>query len=97
MRAALILLPVFGPLTVAALNLDRGLEGGIRGTQDGPVAPTPNSFGEGTALYEQWPRLGSVPVNRTEGMVRRGKRQPKNLLEARQPDVSAWFELWQRR
>jgi hypothetical protein len=88
MRTPLALLPVlvFGPLAVFASNP----EGGI---QDDPVAPPPGSFGDGTALYEQWPQLGSVPVNRTEGLIRREKRQPKNLLEARQTDVSAWFQI----
>ena len=97
MRAALVLLPVFGPLAVAASNLDRGLDGDMRGIQDITAAPTPDSFGDGTALYEQWPQLGSVPVNRTEGMVRGEKRQPKTLLEARQSEVSAWFDLCQCR
>jgi hypothetical protein len=87
MRTPLALLPVlvFGPLAVFASNP----EGGI---QDDPAAPTSGSFGDGTALYEQWPQLGSVPVNRTEGLVRREKRQPKTLLEARQANVSAWFQ-----
>ena len=93
MRAALVLLSVFSPLALAASNLERGLEGEIRGIQDGPAAPTSDLFGDGTALYEQWPQLGSVPVNRTEGLIRRGKRQPKNLLEARQANVSVWFNL----
>ena len=89
MRAALVLLPVFGPLAVAASKLDRGLEGDIRGFRDVPATPTPDSLGDGTPLYEQWLQLGSVPVNRTEGMNRGERRQPKNLLEARQLDVSA--------
>ncbi len=91
MRAALILATVLGPLVASALNVERGLEteGGI---QDSPALPTSDSFSDGTALYEQWPQLGSVPVNRTEGSIRSGKRQPNNLLEARQTDVSAWFQ-----
>ena len=89
MRAALVLLPVFGSLAVAASKLERGLEGDIRGTQDGPATTTPDSLGDGTSLYERWLQLGSVPVNRTEGMSRGERRQPKNLLEARQLDVSA--------
>ena len=113
MRAAFVLLSVFGPLAVAASKLERGLEGDIRGIQDVPVAPTPASFGDGTALYERWSQIGSVPVNRTEGVPRGEKRQPKNLLEARQGDgdpssgtaggaahnsaVSACFDLCQRR
>ena len=91
MRAALLLLPVLGPLAVAASKLERGLEGDIRGIQDGPVTPTPDSLGDGTSLYERWLQLGSVPVNRTEGMNRGERRQPKNLLEARQ-EVSAWCQ-----
>ena len=86
MHVALVLLPVFGPLAVAASKLERGLEGD-------PAASTPASFGDRTALYERWPQIGSIPVNRTEGMLRGEKRQPKNLLEARQPDVSACFDL----
>ena len=97
MRAALVRLAIFGPLAVAASNLDRGLDGDTRGIQDIPAAPTPASIGDGTALYEQWPQLGSIPVNRTEGMIRGEKRQPKTLLEARQDDVSAWFDLCQHR
>jgi hypothetical protein len=88
MRTPLVLLPVlvFGPLAVFASNP----EGGI---QDDPAAPSPGSFGDGTDRYEQWPQLGSVPVNRTEGLIRREKRQPKSLLEARQPTVSGWFQI----
>ena len=97
MRAALVLLAVFGPLVVAASNLDPGLEGDIIGIQDGPAAPTPDPFGDGTALYERWLQLGSVPINGTEGVSRGEKRQPKNLVEARQDAVSARFDLWQRR
>ena len=89
MRAALILGTVFGPLAVFALNLERGLEGGA---QDGPAAPTTDSFSDGTALYEQWPQLGSVPVNRTMGSPRSGKHQPNSLLQGRQTDVSAIFQ-----
>ena len=91
MRTALILATVLGPLAVSALNLERGLEveGGI---QDSPAAPASDSLGDGTALYEQWPKLGSVPVNRTEGLIRSRKLQHNNLLEARQTDVSAWFQ-----
>ena len=90
MRVALVLLPVFGPLAVAASKLKRGLEGD-------PYASTPASLGDGTALYERWLQIGSVPVNRTEGILRGEKRQPKNLLEARQSDVSACFNLCQGR
>jgi len=90
MRTALLTVVIFGPLAALASNPERGLEGDI---QDGPGTPTPGSFGDGTALYEQWPQLGSVPVNRTEGFIRREKRQPKNLLEARQTDVSYWFHF----
>jgi hypothetical protein len=88
MRTPLVLLPVlvFGPLAVFASNSEGS-------TQDDPAAPTSGSFGDGTDRYEQWPQLGSVPVNRTEGLIRREKRQPKYLLEARQPDVSAWFQI----
>ena len=89
MRAALILGTVFGPLAVLALNLERGLEGD---TPDSPAAPTPDSFNDGTALYEQWPQLGSVPVNRTMGSPRSAKHQPNGLLQARQSDVSAIFQ-----
>ena len=94
MRAALVLLAVFGPLAVATSNIDRGLEGGA---QDGPVAPTPDSLGDGTSLYERWLELGSVPANGTEGVTRGEKRRPRNLVEARQDSVSAWFDLCQRR
>ena len=97
MRAALILLAVFGPLAVAASNLDRSSEGDIIGIQDGPATPTPDPSGDGTSLYERWPQLGSTPVNRTEGVIRGEKRQPKNLVEARQNTVSAWFDLCRRR
>jgi hypothetical protein len=85
MRAVLVLVAVFGPLAVPASNFGRNLEGGIH---DDPAAPAPDSNGDRTALYEQWPQLGSIPVNRTEGLIRRGKRQPNKLLEARQTDVS---------
>ena len=97
MRAALVLLAVFGPLAVAASNLDRGPEGDIIGIQDGPAAPAPDQFGDGTSLYERWLQLGSVPVNGTEGVSRGERRQPKNLVEARQDGVSDWFDLCQRR
>ena len=97
MRTAIVLLQVFGRLAVAASKLEGGLEGDIGGIQDVPDAPTPPLFGDGTALYERWPQIGSVPVNRTEGILRGEKRQPKNLLEARQPDVSACFNLCQGR
>ena len=91
MRAALILATVFGPLAVSALNLEHGREV-EEGIQDNPAAPISDSISDGTALYEQWPQLGSVPVNRTEGSIRSPKRQHNNLLEARQTDVSAWFQ-----
>lgn len=86
MRAVLFLAQVFGSLAVLASNVDHGLE---RDIHDGPVAPTPDIFGDGTGLYEQWPQLGSVPVNRTEGSIRSGKRQFNNLLESRQNTVSS--------
>jgi len=90
MRAALVLVPVLGPLAVlASIVLERGLEGG---THDGPAAPTPDSFIDGTTLHGQWPQLGSVPANRTEGSIGRGRRQPNNFLEARQLQVSTWFQ-----
>lgn len=91
MRTALILATVLGPLAVSALSLERGLE--VEGSiEDSPAAPASDPFSDGIALYEQWPKLGSVPVNRTEGLIRSRKRQPNNLLEARQTDVSAWFQ-----
>ena len=80
MRAFLVLVQVVAPFTVLALN-----------THDSPVAPTPEIFGDGTGLYEQWPRLGSVPLNRTEGSIRSGKRQFNNLLESRQSNVNIFF------
>lgn len=89
MRAALILGTVFGPLAVLALNLERGLEGDA---QDDPAAPTSDSFSDGIALYEQWPQLGSVPVNRTMGSPRSAKHQFNGLLKGRQSDVSAIFQ-----
>lgn len=85
MRATLVLIPVFGPLAVLAANVERGLE---RDIHDGPVAPTPDPFDGGTGLYQQWPQLGSVPVNRTVGSTRSGKRHLSSLLEARQNSVS---------
>ena len=93
MRAALVLLAVFG-LAVAASNLDRGLEGGA---QDDPAAPTPDLLGDETSLYERWLLLGTIPGSRTEAVARSERRQPKNLVEARQDTVSAWFDLCQRR
>lgn len=86
MRAVLFLAQVFGSLAVLASNVNGGIE---RDIHDRPVAPTPDIFGDGTALYEQWPQLGSVPVNRTEGSIRSGKRQFNNLLESRQNSVSS--------
>ena len=74
-----------------AANVERGLE---RDIHDGPVAHTPDSFGDGTSPYEQWPQLGSVPVNRTVvGSPRSEKRQLNNLLEPRQTDVSGSFDF----
>jgi len=94
MRAALVLVQFFGPLAVLASNVDRGLE---RDIHDSPLGPTPDIFGDGTGLYGQWPQLGSVPVNRTEGSIRSAKRQSNNLLESRQSTVILLLLLFSTR
>ena len=90
MRRPFVLGLIFGTLAALALNGERGLE---RDIHDDPVAPTPNSLGGGSGLYEQSPQLGSVPVNRTEGSPRSGKHESKNVLNVRQTNVSHIFVL----
>jgi len=105
MRPALVLVLVLGPLTVlASIIFGSGLEVELtdnelidRGIHDDPAAPTPDSFVDGTTLYERWPQLGSTRVNRTKGSIGRGEGQPNNSLEARQFDVSTGFNPCERR
>jgi hypothetical protein len=90
MRAALALIQVFAPFVALASNVERAV---ARDINDGSVAPTPDPLSDGTILYEQWPQLGSVPVNRTEGFTRSENRQFSNLLEVRQSNVRACLVL----